>query len=206
MNYHNYARYGPTEPISNAFHTTPDHQDFPSSQGCAVPIPIDPAIISLPECDDADLQDPITILKAKGCKATEKTAGRRTAEKPYIRASHSPSRLAVSKKKTTRKPTSTAIKIESIVIDGEDEQQERRGHPVGTVNYADSDKREMLRLARLVVPLGGNSWQEIGRLYNEYAKHNRRPERPYKSLETKFKNVRSFMISNMYLSNFTYSW
>ncbi len=71
-----------------------------------------------------------------------------------------------------------AIKTESIVVNDEDEQQERRGRggPVRTVNFADDDKHEMLCLTQQILPLGGNSWQEIGQLYNEYTKHNCCPE------------------------------
>lgn len=127
-------------------------------------------------------------MVAKGRKATTKVAGHRNSKKPYLRASRSPCGSELPKQKAARKPapSKAAKRPEAITVN---EQLEKRGRPLGRVNFTDEDKQELLRVVRNALPLGGNSWKTVGDMFNEWAKHNRRPERPFKSLEVKFKAV-----------------
>ncbi len=154
INYHSASANSPRQPLSDAT------QRWPTN------IPIDPALISLPNASDADLQDPVVILKAKGKQPVQKTAGSRKKDKPYLRV--------------------------------DDPQQAKRGRPAGTGNFNTEDKTELLHLIRNAVPLGQTSWKAIGRAFNEWAKHNRRPERPFKSLETKYKGVSCHFVHHLY--------
>lgn len=99
---------------------------------------------------------------------------------------------ARSIKKTMKYP-------ETIILDGdiqdeEELQLEKRGCPAGRVNFTKEDKQEMLWIIQNALPLGGKSWKSIGDMFNEWVKHNRHPERPFKSLEIKFKAVRTLFI------------
>lgn len=145
-------------------------------------VPINPALIPLPSASDSDLQDPVVIMKAKGRTATRKIAGARTKEKPYVRKASS-SKLTKSAKA-------------GLDSDNEDDdtQHAKRGRPFGTGNYSQDDISELLRLIRDIMPFGHLSWERLAGLYNEWAKHNRRPERPARSLESKFKAVCSFIL------------
>ncbi len=168
MNYRSTGQYGPTAPLTEAW---------------AAPLPIDPALISLPNTSDVDLQDAIGILKATGRKPVTKVAGSRTKEKPYLRKSA----LSNTVKSLEARPNSNAPDKEDNL------QQVRRGRPAGARNFNEEETSQLLQLTRDAAPMGNLTWQQIGDLYNEWAKHNRRPERPAKSLETRFKAVRPFI-------------
>lgn len=45
---------------------------------------INPALVYLPDTDDANIKELVAILKAKGRKAALKTAGARKKDKPYF--------------------------------------------------------------------------------------------------------------------------
>lgn len=166
-------------------------------QACA--IPIDPTLVLLPDGNDTDLKDAATIMMAKGRKATMKVAGHRASKKPYQHPSHSACGPAPLKKKSSWKSKamilSETIIANSNVHDDDESQQGKPGRPLRRPNFTDNDKQELLQLVENTVPLGQISWKSIGRQFNEWAKHNCRPERLYKSLETKFKNVRSSFIN-----------
>ncbi len=175
LNYHNADQHGPMALMSEAFQTRPS-----SSM-------IDPALISLPNTADADLQDPVEIMKAKGRKAARKVAGARAKEKPY------------SQKESSSKKT----QLNDVNPNGEEEDddtKEKRGRPAGRSNFKKDDVSMLLKVVREVMPIGNISWSRAADLYNEWAKHHRRQERPFKSLEVKFKAVCFFtsILSNIY--------
>jgi hypothetical protein len=69
----------------------------------------------------------------------------------------------------------------------------KRGRPVGSPNFRDSDIKKLLEIVERVLPPGPREWHEVFLRYNTWASKNQRPSRPLKALETKFKTVRSLI-------------
>jgi hypothetical protein len=148
-------------------------------------IPVDPALIPLPVLQDNDLSDRPTIAKACGRVAAEKVAGaQRTKGKGK--------ECVVDVGKGKDLGAGSSRKRKQVSDDEEDEDTSKRRHPRGAGNYQPGDVSALLDFVEKEKPLGQRGWQAIHRRYTRWACLNRRPERTLKSLETKFKQVRSF--------------
>jgi hypothetical protein len=137
-------------------------------------IPIDPALIPLPDDDDRDICDPRTIIKAIGIASAKKTAGSRR------------SALAGKQRMSLEKG-----KRKAIPDDGDqDTKPAKRGRPAGSGNYNDEDLTALLDFVEEELPLGQRGWRAVHTKLNKWAHQHQRPERPLKSVETKYKQVR----------------
>ncbi|KAJ6473929.1 hypothetical protein DFH09DRAFT_1293709 [Mycena vulgaris] len=141
----------------------------PHVSSAAYPAPpqvIDPRLLPLPEDDDPDLSDPLTIAKLRGLKAATKVAGAR--------------RKGKGKKR-------------QLSSDSEDsdagEPVPKRGRPKGSPNFSKDDITNLLDLVEKILPLGQKGWKTVKRRYQKWARGAKRPERDGKSLETKYKQL-----------------
>jgi len=134
-------------------------------------IPIDPALISVPDGDDSDLQDGPSIAKAHGYAPADKVAGSR--QKGKQRAHDTP----VSRKR--KQPADF----------DEDLRTTKRGRPQGAGNYSQEDLKALLDAVQEELPLSQRGWQNIHVKFVKWARKRGRPERACKSLETKYKQV-----------------
>ncbi|KAK6997404.1 hypothetical protein R3P38DRAFT_2562441 [Favolaschia claudopus] len=152
-------RGGPHSPIEHAFQQ-PQYQF--SIRPVEQPIPIDPALQPRSE---------LVHTAAPGSKPTEKAGTRRRKGKEK--------ETADGKGKKRQRVSSGS--------DNDSEPAAKRGRPAGSSNYAKEDVRKMFEIIRKVLPVGQKGWKEVERLYNEWARANRRAERPPKALENKYK-------------------
>ncbi|KAJ6553567.1 hypothetical protein DFH09DRAFT_1085682 [Mycena vulgaris] len=141
----------------------------PHVSSAAYPAPpqvIDPCLLPLPEDDDLDLSDPLTIAKLRGLKAAPKVAGAR--------------RKGKGKKR-------------QLSSDSEDsdagEPVPKRGRLKGSPNFSKDDITNLLDLVEKILPLGQKGWKTVKRRYQKWARGAKRPERDGKSLETKYKQA-----------------
>ncbi|KAJ6615620.1 hypothetical protein B0H10DRAFT_2435371 [Mycena sp. CBHHK59/15] len=130
---------------------------------------IDLRLPPLPDDDDDDLSDPVTIARARGLQPAKKVAGARR-------------KIKDAKGKKRRR--------DSDSDDASDEPVSRRGRPSGSGNYSKEDTKYLLDMVERELPLGGKGWKIIARKYKKWARNNGRPERGLKSLETKYKQIK----------------
>ncbi|KAJ7779443.1 hypothetical protein DFH07DRAFT_730180 [Mycena maculata] len=133
------------------------------------PIPIDPALISLPGGTDLDLTHGPSIAKAIGPKPAEKVAGSRRKGKER----------ADTKGKKRQHGSSGS--------EDDSEPATKRGRPAGSGNYSKEDTGKLFDLIQKELPVGQKGWKEIHRQFNRWAVLSGRPKRSPKSLENKFK-------------------
>jgi hypothetical protein len=148
----------------------PHGYGFPSSQPS---IPIDPALIPLPDDDDKDICDPHTIIKAISITAAEKNAG------------SCRSILAGKQRLSLDKGKRKAI----LDDDDQDVKPAKRGRPAGSGNYNDEDLTALLDFIKEELPLGQRGWQAVHVKLTKWAHRHHRPERTLKSIKTKYKQV-----------------
>jgi hypothetical protein len=154
---------------------------------------IDPALITVPSDHDADLSDGPTIAKAKGRCAAEKVAGVRQKAKGKKKEGTSKGKGRVLQ------PESVSIQKHQQISDDEDVLDEKCGRPRGAGNYMPEDVTALLDFVEKELPLGQRGWQSIHRYFTRWASLNGRPERLVKSLETKYKQVCSYVFIKSYL-------
>ncbi|KAJ7260090.1 hypothetical protein C8J57DRAFT_1637629 [Mycena rebaudengoi] len=156
---HDKSHGGPDAPIE---HTFQDQYQFSlrpvQSGGSQHPIPIDPALISLPDGTDLNLTHGPTVAKAMGVKPVGKIAGsRRKGKEP-------------ADPKGKKRPRTTASLLPNVGV---------------PPDLEDTDK--LLDLVEKALPVGQKGWKEIYSTFNRWAVLNRRTKRSQKSLENKFK-------------------
>ncbi|TDL21626.1 hypothetical protein BD410DRAFT_865021 [Rickenella mellea] len=159
---------GPNDPTPNT-HSGVSANAGPSN------IPIDPALVPLPESDSVDaarIRGDIPVPKVAGSRRT-------TTSKPDPKGKGK-QRRTVDEGKNKRKR-------EEIEESGDEEPKKVKGRSKGAANYRDDEIAEMLDLVEDVLPLGAKGWKVIGDKHREWARDNRRAERSDKSLELKYK-------------------
>ncbi|KAJ7713780.1 hypothetical protein DFH07DRAFT_785870 [Mycena maculata] len=123
--------------------------------------------LRLPPLPDDD--DPTAIVKSRGLRATSKVAGSRRKDKGKKRHHSSDSE---EDSDAAPHPTKRTC-----------------GRPSGSSNFSKEDTKHMLDLVEKELPLGQKAWDKVIKRYNKWACTNKRPERPGKSLETKYKSL-----------------
>ena len=68
-----------------------------------------------------------------------------------------------------------------------------RGRATGAHNYSSEDIDALFDILEEYLPLGGHAWNTAGDNFNTWAQENGRPSRTAKSLELKFKQVRTYI-------------
>ncbi|KAJ7750678.1 hypothetical protein DFH07DRAFT_775014 [Mycena maculata] len=131
------------------------------------PLATDLLLTPLPDDDDPKLFDPAAIAKSRGLRATSKVAGSRRKDKGK-RRHHS----SDSEEDSDAAPHPT---------------KRTCGRPSGSSNFSKEDTKHMLDLVETELPLGQKAWDKVIKHYNKWACTNKRPERPGKSRETKYK-------------------
>ena len=71
--------------------------------------------------------------------------------------------------------------------------KKQRGRSAGVHNYSSEDLDALLDILEECLPLGGHAWNSAGDEFNTWAQENGRPSRTAKSLELKFKQVRTYI-------------
>ncbi|KAJ7277227.1 hypothetical protein C8J57DRAFT_1222969 [Mycena rebaudengoi] len=157
---HDKSHGGPDAPIEHTFQDQYQFSLWPvQSGGSQHPIPIDPALISLPDGTDLNLTHGPTVAKAMGVKPVGRIAGsRRKGKEP-----------ADPKGKKRQRGCSGS--------EDDSEPAAKRGRPDGSGNYHKEDTDKLLDLG----------WKEIYSTFNRWAVLNGRTKRSQKSLENKFK-------------------
>lgn len=69
--------------------------------------------------------------------------------------------------------------------------KKQRGRAAGAHNYSSEDVDALLDILEESLPLGGHAWNSAGDDFNIWAQENGRPSRTAKSLELKFKQVKT---------------
>jgi hypothetical protein len=150
---------------------------------------IGPTLIAIPSDHDGDLSDGPTIAKAQGCFAAKKVAGVHQKGKG-------------KKKEGTSKGKGHALPVNAQkcrqISDDKDVLDDglKRGYPCGAGNYMSKDVTALLDLVEKELPLGQCGWQSIHCHFTQWACLNGRLERLVKSLETKYKQVCSYVLLN----------
>ncbi|KAJ7222883.1 hypothetical protein C8J57DRAFT_1148546 [Mycena rebaudengoi] len=167
---HDKSHGGPDAPIEHAFQDQYQFSLRPvQSGGSQHPIPIDPALISLPDGTDLNLTHGPTVAKAMGVKPVGKIAGsRRKGKEP-----------ADPKGKKRQRGCSGS--------EDDSEPAAKRGRPAGSGNYHKEDTDKLLDLVEKALPVSQKGWKEIYSTFNRWAVLNGRTKRSQKSLENKFK-------------------
>jgi hypothetical protein len=142
-----------------------------SSSRCQ--IPNDPVYLPMPNGNSSDSSSGPSIALKHGHTAVEKVAG-----------SHHKG-----------KQCAEVLQPRKQRHHGNNDSPElpKRGHPKGTGNYTADDLTTLLDAVQLhELPLCQRGWKNVHAEYIRWARSARRPERDQKSLETKFKQVRTF--------------
>jgi hypothetical protein len=71
--------------------------------------------------------------------------------------------------------------------------KKQRGRATGAHNYSSEDLDALFDILEECLPLGGHAWNSAGDDFNTWAQENGRPSRTAKSLELKFKQVRTYI-------------
>ncbi|KAJ7135124.1 hypothetical protein C8R46DRAFT_1235224 [Mycena filopes] len=171
-------RGAPSSPFSHAFRGQDQYQ-FALHPVPLQPIPIDPALIPLPNDDDRDLTHGRTIANAKGFNPLDKIAAaarRRSKGK--------------GKAKDTTKSDPKAKKRQRADSGSESEggRAVKRGRPSGSGNYSTQDVGHLFDIIAELLPVGQRGWTEVTTEYNKYAEEEGYPPRVGKALENKYKN------------------
>jgi hypothetical protein len=139
-------------------------------------IPIDPALIPIPDAADEDLSNAHSIAKAHGYSPVKKVAGaRRSKGKQQAEAT-----IQLGSRKQKAVPD----------LDDEFEAKPiKRGRPHGSGNYSQEDLKALLNLIEAELPLGQQGWIIVHSKFLKWARKHNRPDRVLKSIETKYKQV-----------------
>ncbi|KAG6835307.1 hypothetical protein H0H93_002883 [Arthromyces matolae] len=141
----------------------------------------------LPDDSDEDLIDGPTVAKAQGHAPAKKVGGVRLKDKGKQKASASSSK---GKQRASAPESSRKRKVVDISSDDEnDDPDPKRGRPRGAGNYHSQDVTTLLDAVEAELPLGQRGWGSVERVYNKWARINKRPTRTAKSIETKFKQL-----------------
>lgn len=166
---------GPVPAASRPSHAAlPDPAAVPER----VTPPIDPVLLPLPDTADDDLSDGPTVAKALGHTSTSKIAGARRKGKQRAIVDEA------GQSKAKRKRSSD---------DEVDERASKRGRPQGAGNYTGDDLKALLDFIEAELPLSQRGWTVVHAKYSKWARARGRPQRPAKSLETKYKQVCSLL-------------
>ncbi|KAJ7883896.1 hypothetical protein B0H14DRAFT_3857235 [Mycena olivaceomarginata] len=172
-------RDGPDEPVQQAF-SNQYHFSLHPAAPAQRPIPIDPALVPLPDSTDADLRHPPTVFDAMGLSKTEKVAGKRV--KAHNRRDRSRSEDSHrAKGKTVKRP---------LHVSGSEDENEpvaKRGRPSGSANYSKKEIKQLFAIIEAQVPLGQKGWKAVHESYSAWAQLNGYPKRAEKALEGKYK-------------------
>ncbi|KAJ7806031.1 hypothetical protein B0H14DRAFT_3153066 [Mycena olivaceomarginata] len=173
-------RDGPDEPVQQAF-SNQYHFSLHPATPVQRPIPIDPALVPLPDSTDADLRHPPTVFSAMGLSKTEKVAGKRV--KAHNRRDRSRSEDSHrAKGKTVKRP---------LHVSGSEDENEpvaKRGRPSGSANYSKKEIKQLFAIIEVQVPLGQKGWKAVHESYSAWAQLNGYPKRAEKALEGKYKS------------------
>ena len=82
--------------------------------------------------------------------------------------------------------------------------KKQRGRATGAHNYSSEDLDALFDILEEYLPLGGHAWNTAGDNFNTWAEENGRPSRTAKSLELKFKQVRTHTYISSESAEFIY--
>lgn len=157
---------------------TPGNAIASSSQ---IDIPIDPALMPLPDDDETDFPSVKTLLSQKG-KATSKVAG---SCRPSVNKGKQCAVPAIPLPgKAAKRKAANSI---------EPDAKKSRGRTPGTANYSTDDLDALMDILEVSQPLGLKAWNNVADEFNQWAEGNDRPVQTTKSLENKFKQVCYFL-------------
>lgn len=157
--------------FQNVSHQPPP-QNLPFAMVSAAPLPVD---------DDNELPPAHKILE---------TVAHRSVKVAGARRPHS----AKGKEKQGGTSQSGNGKRRAISPLVHTDGKKQRGRVTGAHNYSSEDLDALFDILEECLPLGGHAWNSAGDEFNTWAQENGRPSRTAKSLELKFKQVRTYIL------------
>jgi hypothetical protein len=133
----------------------------------------------LPADNDDDLPSAHKILETVAHRSM-KVAG---ARRPLSEAKGKEKLAATSQSSKGKRRAASPL--------GHVDVKKQRGRTTGAHNYSSEDLDALLDVLEECLPLGGHAWNSAGDDFNTWAQENGRPSRTAKSLELKFKQVRT---------------
>ncbi|KAF8868093.1 hypothetical protein BD779DRAFT_1684723 [Infundibulicybe gibba] len=140
---------------------------------------------------DDDLSDGPTIARAQGYQPVSRIAGSRRKMKGKQNTDLMAPSQTKAKRRATHDPEPTSRKRKAVLdpLDGDLDENAKRGRPRGSGNYLPEDITALLDFVEVELPLGQRGWAAVHRRFNQWRQSNTRPERTLKSLETKYKQL-----------------